>query len=145
MRSCTKSLSRVQQFAIPWTIARQASLSMGMLQARILQWVAMSSSRGSSTPGIEPRSPAFQVDSLSSEPPGKPKNTRVGCHFLLQGIFLTQGSNPGLPHCRWILYRLSHQGSPRILESVAYPFSSRCSQPRNQTRVSCIAGGFFTN
>ena len=40
------------------------------------------------------------------------KNTGVGCHALLQGIFLTQGSNLGLPHCRQILYRLSHQGSP---------------------------------
>ena len=35
------------------------------------------------------------------------KNTAVGCHALLQGIFLTQGSNPGLPHCRWILHRLT--------------------------------------
>ena len=40
------------------------------------------------------------------------KNTRVGCHSLLQGIFLTQRLNPGLLHCRLILYRLSHQGSP---------------------------------
>ena len=40
------------------------------------------------------------------------KNTGVGCHFLLQGIFQTQGSNPGLPHCRQMLYHLSHQGSP---------------------------------
>ena len=40
------------------------------------------------------------------------KNIRVGCHSLLQGIFLTQGSNPGLLHCRWILHHLSHQGSP---------------------------------
>ena len=39
-------------------------------------------------------------------------NTGVDCHDLLQRIFLTQGSNPGLLHCRWILYRLSHQGSP---------------------------------
>ena len=38
------------------------------------------------------------------------KNTGVGCHFLLQGTFLTQGSNPGLPHCRQVLYHLSHQG-----------------------------------
>ena len=38
------------------------------------------------------------------------KSTGVGCHFLLQGIFLTQGSNPGLPHCRQTLYHLSHQG-----------------------------------
>ena len=42
------------------------------------------------------------------------KNTGVGCHFLLQGIFLTQESNPGLPHCRQILYHLSHQGSPLL-------------------------------
>ena len=61
------------------------------------------------------------------------------------GDRLTQGSNPGLPHCRQILYQLSQKGSPRILEWVAYPFSSRSSWPRNQTRVSCIAGRFFTN
>ena len=58
------------------------------------------------------------------------QNTGVGSCSLLQGIFPTQGSNPGLPHCRWILYQLSHQGSPRILEWVAYPFSSRSSRPR---------------
>ena len=44
------------------------------------------------------------------------KNTGVSCHFLLQGIFPTQGSNPRLLHCRQILYRLSHQGSPRSLK-----------------------------
>ena len=43
------------------------------------------------------------------------KNTGVGCHFLLQEIFLTQGLNPGLPHCRQTLYRLSHQGFPDTL------------------------------
>ena len=56
----------------------------------------------------------------------------------------TQGSNPGLPHCRRILYQLSHKWSPRILEWVAYPFSSGSSQPRDRTGVSCIAGGFLT-
>ena len=64
---------------------------------------------------------------------------------LLQGTIPTQGSSPGLPHCRWTLYRLSHKGSPRILEWVVYPFSSRSSQPRNWTGVSCIAGRFFTS
>ena len=44
------------------------------------------------------------------------KNTGVGSHTLLQGIFQTQGSNPGLLHCRWILYQLSHKGSPIILK-----------------------------
>ena len=43
------------------------------------------------------------------------KNTGVGCHFHLQGIFLTQGSNPSLPHYRQILSCLSHQGSPKMM------------------------------
>jgi len=51
------------------------------------------------------------------------KSTGVGCHAVLQGIFRTQGSKSGLPHCRQIFYHLSHQGSPRILAWVAYPFS----------------------
>ena len=72
-------------------------------------------------------------------------NTGVGSLSLLQGIFPTQGSNPGLLHCRWILYQLSHEGSPRIVEWVAYPFSSRSSRSRNWTLVSRIAGRFFTN
>ena len=88
------------------TVARQAPLSMGIPQARTLEWVA--------TP-------------------------------FSGGIFPTQGSNPGLPHCRWILYCLSHQGSPRILEWVAYPFSRGSSPPRNQIVVSCIACRFFTS
>ena len=95
-------------------------------------------------PRIEPESPALQSDSLPTELPGKPINIGLSCHALLQGIFPTQGSNPGLPHYRQILYSLSHQGSPRILEWVAYPFSRRFSQPRNWTRVSCIARRFFT-
>ena len=73
------------------------------------------------------------------------QNTGVSSCSLLQGIFPTQGSNPGLPQCRWILYHLSHQGSPRILERVAYPFSSRSSLPRNRIGVSCITGRFFTS
>ena len=72
------------------------------------------------------------------------KNTGAGCYVLLQGIFPTQRSNPGFPHYRWILYLLSHQGSPRILEWVAFPFSRASSQPGDRTRVSCIAGRFFT-
>ena len=68
------------------------------------------------------------------------KNTGVGCHFLLQGIFPTQGSNPGLLHCRRIL---QSPGKPRILGEVAYPFSRGTSQPKNRTRVSCIPRGFL--
>ena len=57
------------------------------------------------------------------------QNTGVGSLSLLQGIFPTQGSNPGLPHYTWILYQLSHKRRPRILEWVAYPFSSGSSRP----------------
>ena len=73
------------------------------------------------------------------------QNTGVGSLSLLQWIFPTQELNQCLLHCRQILYQLSHKGSPRILEWVAYPFSSGSSWPRNQTGVSCVAGGFFTN
>ena len=73
------------------------------------------------------------------------QNTGVGSLSLFQVIFPTQELNPGLPHCRWILYQLSHRGSPRILEWVPYPFSSESSRPRNRTGVSCITRGFFTS
>ena len=73
------------------------------------------------------------------------RNTGLGSCSLLQGIFPIQGSNSGLLHCRWILYQLSHQGSSRILKWVAYPFSSGSAWPRNRTRVSCIAGRYFTS
>ena len=80
----------------------------GILQTRILEWVAVPFSRGSS----QPRSLKLQTDSLPSELPGKPKNTGVGSLSLLQRTFRTQESNRSLLHCRWILYLLSHQGSP---------------------------------
>ena len=66
-------------------------------------------------PGIEPRSPVLQADSLPSELPGKSKNTGVGSLSLLQGIFLTQVLNWGLLYCRWILYQLSYQRTPSKL------------------------------
>ena len=159
----------------------------GILQARILEWVAITSSWESSQP--KNQTPCllhllhWQVGSLPQSPPGKPEimhrqcqvhsflfvclffkslsrvqlfvtpwivwnspgqNTGVASLSLLQGIFQTQGSNPGLPHCRQILYQLSHKGSLRIVEWAAYPFSRGSSQPRNQTGVSCITGRFFT-
>ena len=73
------------------------------------------------------------------------QNTGVSSLSLLQEIFPTQGWNTGLPQCRQILYQLTYKGNPRILEWVAYPFSSQSSKPRNWTGVSCIAGRFFTN
>ena len=77
--------------------------------------------------GIKPRSPALQVDSSPPEPPGKPKNTGVGSLSLLQGVFLTQESNPGLLHCRQILYQLSCKGSPYAWLGV----------PQQSTQITC--------
>ena len=98
----------------------------------------------------ESESHSVVSDSLQSHGLYSPWNspgqhTGVGSCSLLQGIFPTQGSNPGLPNCRCILYQLSHKGSWRILEWVTYPFSSGSSRPRNQTGVSSIASGFFTS
>ena len=111
-------------------------------QARILEWVAVSSSRDLPDSGIEPRSPVLQAgslplshqgsssvnlcmcvwllqpcltlsDTMDCSRPGSTvqgdspdKKTRMGCYALLQRIFLTQGSNPGLLHCKQIFYRL---------------------------------------
>ena len=118
------------------------SSATGIFQARISE-CDLPSSRDLPNPGIKPRSPKLQVDSLLSEPPGKPMNTGVGSLSLLQGNFSAQVLNPDLLHCRQILYSLSHQGSPWILERVAYPFSRGTFWPRNWIRVSCIAEGFF--
>ena len=65
-------------------------------------------------PGIEPRSPTLQADSLPAEPQGKPKDTGVCNLSLLQWIFSTQESNQDLLHCRRIFYQLSYQESPTI-------------------------------
>ena len=99
---------------------------------------------GQSSPTLcDPINCSWSGSSVHGDSPGK--NTGVGCHALLQGIFPTQGTNPGLPHYRWIFYHLSHQGSPWILEWVAYLFSRGSSWPRNQTWISWIAGWFFTS
>ena len=102
----------------------------------------------SSYPG-EPGESALKPRSLQSHRLYSPWNspdqiTGVGSSSFLQGIFPSQGLSPGPPHYRQILYQLSHQGSPRILEWVAIPFSRGSSPPRNRTQVSCIAGRFFT-
>ena len=70
-------------------------------------------------PGIQPRFPALQADSLPAEPQGKPKNTGVGSLSLLQWIFLTQRLNQSLLHCRQILYQLSYQGRLSLLKSMS--------------------------
>ena len=105
----------VQLFVTLWTVARQAPLSMEFSRQESWSWqFAIFSSRGSSQP--RDRTCVLWGSCVAgrfstTEPPGKPKNTGVGSHSLLQGVFWTQGLNPGLPHCRQILYHLSHQAT----------------------------------
>ena len=93
-------------------VAHQASLSMGFSRQEYWSGLPCHSPGDLPNLGIEPRSPTLQVDSLPSEPPGKPMNTKVGRLSLLQGIFPTQELNWDVLHGRWIIYRLSYQGSP---------------------------------
>ena len=99
----------------PWTVAFQAPLSMGFSRQEYWSGLPCPPPGDLPNPGIEPRSPALQADSLPAEPPGKPKNTGMGGLSVLQRIFLTQESNQGLLYCRWILYQLTSQASPYFL------------------------------
>ena len=83
----------------------------GMLQARILEWVALPSSRGSSQRNDRTQVSHVAGRFFTNAWNSLGQNTRVGSLALLQRIFPTQRSNPGLPHCRWILDQLGHQGS----------------------------------
>ena len=109
-------LSRVQLFATLCIVAHQAPLSMWFLQARILEWVAVPSSRGSSQPRDWTQVAHITGGFLTvwaQEYQGRPGILEwMDSLSLLQGIFPTQQSNPDLLHCRWILYCLSHQGGP---------------------------------
>ena len=107
-----KSLSRVPLFAIPWSVAHQASLSTGfsihrIFQARVLEPVSSPAAGFIPSSRFHPQqpvsTPAAGFNPSSRFQPQKPVSL---------GIFLIQGLNPGLPHCRQILYHLSHQGSP---------------------------------
>ena len=106
-------------FATAWTAAHQAPPSMGILQAKTLEWGAMTFTRGSS----QPRDRTW-VSCLAGRfftvwaTKGSPR-ILVGSLSLLQTIFLTQESNWGFLHCRQILYQLSYQGSPTSHSLIA--------------------------
>ena len=110
-----KSLSCVRLFVTPWT-----TQSMEFSRPEYWSGQPFPSPGDLPNPGIKPRSPALQMDSLPAEPQGKPKNTGVGSLSLLQQNFLTQDSNQGLLHCRWSRYQLSYQGSPSPLMMMPY-------------------------
>ena len=114
--AAAKSLQSCPTLCNPIDVSPPGSPVPGILQARTLEWVAMSFSNAwkwSRSVVSNPQRPHGLQPSRLLHPwhfPGK--STGVGCNFLLQRIFLTQESNPVLPHCRQILYHLSHQGSP---------------------------------
>ena len=109
----------------------------GILQAR-MHGYPFPSPEDLPNPGIEPRSPTLQVDSLAAEPTGKPKNTGVGSLSLLQGLFPTQGSNPGLPHCREILYQLSYQGSPEKVKEAYNLITIKSKKDLKMSKILAI-------
>ena len=112
-RSCAVlTPSVLSDSVIPWTVTHQPPPSMGFSKQEYWSRVPCPPPGDLPNPGIKPRSPALQADSLISEPPGKPKNTGVGSLSLLHQIFPTEELNWGLPHCGQILYQLSHTGSP---------------------------------
>ena len=130
-----------------WLSIRSSVIILGMSSALEAVQTSLSSHPWVILSERESESESHSVAFDSLQPHGlySPWNSEVGSLSLLQGIFSTQGSNSGLPHCRQILNRLSYQESPRILEWVAYPFSKRTSPPRDRSGVSCIAGRFFTS
>ena len=121
-----KSFSCIWLFATPWTIQ-----SVEFSRPEYWSGQPFPSPGGLPKPGIKPRSPALQADSLPAEPQGKPKNTGVGSLSLLQWIFLTHsGVELGLLHCRRILHQLSRQRSPR---GDRFP-------PSIKPRIFCVSG-----
>ena len=145
----------------PWTVARQAPLSMEFSRQEYWSWLSFPSPARLPDPWIKPTSHAlaggffttsatWEAHSYESKsesrsvvsdslrlhelysPWNSPgQNTGIGSHSLLRGIFPTQGSKPGLPHCRWILYQLSPREAQEYWSRVVYPFSRGSSQTRN--------------
>ena len=116
-----KSLSRVQLFATPWTVAHQAPLSMGFSRQGYWSGLPFPSPGNLPHPGVEPRSPTWQADALTSEPPGKLNHQAPpsmgfsrqeywsGLPFPSPADLPNPGIEPGSPHCRQTLNHLSHQ------------------------------------
>ena len=134
-----QSLSHVQLFATPWTVAHQVSLST--LSRSLLKLMSIESVMPfnhihsviipfkmkvkvlvpQSCPTLQ--SHGLQPTRLLSPWDSPGNNTDVGSHSVLQGIFPTRGSNPGLPYCRQILYHLSHQTQIQIIRRLySFPF-----------------------
>ena len=118
-RKVKVSCTIMSDSVIPWTAACSTPPSKEFSRQEYWSGLPFPSPGGLPHPGIEPRSPTLQADSLPTEPLGKPKNTGVGSLSFLQQIFLTQELNQGLLHCREILYQLNYPES-LVVTSRAY-------------------------
>ena len=146
-----KSLSRVQLFATPWTVAYQAPQSMDFSRQEYWSGLPFPSPRDLPDPGIKPGSPPLRADALPSELSGKLSRGK----FQLKKNELLRGLCMCAKSLQWRLtlcdpMDCSPPGFPvhgtlqaRILEWVAISFSTGSSRPRDQTQVSCIAGRRF--
>ena len=126
MYSCSHLVSLLSDFL--W---HQAPPSVGLSRQEYWRGLPCPPLGNLPNPGIKPRSPALQLDSIPSEPPGKPRNTVMGSLSLLQEIFPNQESNWGFLHYSWILYQLSYLGNPR----------SRCAFRINISALKLIVIG----
>ena len=148
MKVKVKSLSRVRLFATPWTVAYQASPSMGF--SRQEYWSGCHFPSPGDLPywGIEPGSPAFQADALTSELPGKPwwfesPITNLLNAYSLVWLRLLCPTLCNLMDCSLPGFSLHGILQARVLEWVAISFSRGSSWPRDRTQVSCIPGRRF--
>ena len=153
-----KSLSRVRLFATPWTVAYQASPSMGFSRQEYWSGLPFPSPGDLPDPGIEPRSPTLEADALTSEPPGKPNETETGLYRTVESE-LSGSLNTSLNYMYLVsqscltlcdpmdcsLRGFSIHGilKARIPEWFTISFSRGSSRPRDRTQVSCIAGRHF--
>ena len=132
---CAKSLQSCSTVCSPMDCSLPGSSIHGILQARIPEWVAMPSSRGSSQPRDQPRSPMLQADSLPAEPPGKPK-----CVFT--GLY-----NPGFFAICLLLYvsslsrsfYFSHNISQDLL--INQPGARFLTQMQRKKKIICYSSG----
>ena len=122
-------LSRVRLFSTPWTVAYQAPPSMGFSRQEYWSGVPFPSPEDLSKPGIEPKSPTLQADSLPSEPPGKPyNNTGVGSHSFLQGNLPNPGIEPKSPTLQMVSLPAESPGKPKTMPAAAAAVAAKSFQ-----------------
>ena len=142
VRECVKSLSRVQLFATPWTVAHRTPLSIGFSRQEFWSGLPFPFPGDLPDPGIEPRCPALQADALTSEPPGKPHIYIQKC-CLVTKMFSTLCDTMDFSPPGSLVHGISQA---KILEWVAISFSrGPFFLPGTQSAYPALIGGFFTN